>query len=402
MCVFTHSLELGGGELYLQELLLRLVGMPDMEFLVVSPCDGPLKEELIDAGISVHITSPYTVDRDRYLGRVSELGSILALWCADVVLVNTLGAFPAVDAALNMDMPVYWAIHESFALEKFAHLGWGEGGVHPQVEGRWRECLRRANCIFESDATLEFYREQFPGLHGSVVRYGVQQSKIDAYCRQHSRSEVREEMGLRPEQRVALCMGVFGERKAQLALVVAFAEVADIFKDVCLVLVGDHPSQYARSVKLAVEHLGLVDRVMIVPIQPDTYRWYSVAHILVSASDTESLPRSMLEAMSFGVPTLAADVFGVSEVVRDGENGWLCKAHSLASLTAGLRRALGCGDEEYRILSARCLEDAVNFDGANYSSEYAALIRASAAGHSWGRRTREVTWIQGEERVDGG
>lgn len=379
LCVFTHSLELGGGELYLQELLLRLVTIADVEPLVVSPSDGPLKDELSDAGIPVHITSPYTVDPHHYLGRVSELAAIISLWQADAVLANTLGVFPAVDAALAATKPVFWAIHESFTLPTFTYLGWGERGVNLLVEKRWRRCLQEASCIFESNATLELYKDQIPGLNGVVVRYGVQQKTIEQYRRAHDPQQLRKQMGLRPEQRVALCMGVFGERKAQLALVVAFAEVAELFPDVCLVLVGDHPSQYARSVREAVDGLGLVGRVRLERIHPDTYRWYSVAHILVSASDTESLPRSLLEAMSFGVPALAADVFGLSEVIRDGNNGWLCQARSGASLVAGLRRALGSTHEEYKALSAQCLNDAREFDGSNYASDYAALIGAAVA-----------------------
>ena len=110
-----------------------------------------------------------------------------------------------------------------------------------------------------------------------------------------------------------LCMGVLQERKAQLALVEAFAEVAASAPDALLVLVGYHPTPYAAFVLDAIEDLGLERRVRVLDIDPDVDRWYTCADVLVSASDIESLPRSMLESLAFGVPVLAADVFGVPE-----------------------------------------------------------------------------------------
>src|SRR5262249_4224463 len=42
VCVITHSLRIGGGELYLQELLLRLAREHVAQFRVIAPEDGPL------------------------------------------------------------------------------------------------------------------------------------------------------------------------------------------------------------------------------------------------------------------------------------------------------------------------------------------------------------------------
>ena len=55
----------------------------------------------------------------------------------------------------------------------------------------------------------------------------------------------------------------------------------------------------------------------------DTYPWYRAADLLVSASDIESLPRSVLEAMCFRVPVLATSIFGLPELISDGETGFL-------------------------------------------------------------------------------
>jgi D-inositol-3-phosphate glycosyltransferase len=379
VCVFTHSLNLGGGELYLQELVLRLQREHPVDVLVVSPLDGPLKTPLRAAGISVHVTHHYSVDPQYYLGRVSEMATLIRAWEADVVLVNTLGVFPAVDAAVESGIPVVWAIHESFELPLFGYLNWGEAGLHPEVEDRWRACLAAAHTVFEAEATLELFAEQVPGLQGRRIQYGIDVAEIARYRADHDRDELRAQLGLEPQHTVLLCMGVFQERKSQLALVFSFARLANLFPDARLVLVGDHPSPYAGAVRATVDALGVSDQVRVVPVHPDTYRWYHAADVMVSASDTESLPRSVLEAMAFGLPTLAADVWGLPEVIRDGVNGWLCQPRSGNGLTVGLRRALECSAEDRRRLSESCLSDVSAYDGNRYPTEYFQLMSALVA-----------------------
>lgn len=45
----------------------------------------------------------------------------------------------------------------------------------------------------------------------------------------------------------------------------------------------------------------------------------------INVSTTEGVPVSVMEAMSFGIPILATDVGGTSEIVKDGSNGILLK-----------------------------------------------------------------------------
>lgn len=47
--------------------------------------------------------------------------------------------------------------------------------------------------------------------------------------------------------------------------------------------------------------------------------------LLISASSTEGLPVSMMEAISYGIPIVSFDVGGISEIVIDNKTGFLCK-----------------------------------------------------------------------------
>ena len=378
VCAMTHSLSLGGGELYLQELLLRLRADHDIDLMVVSAGDGPLRADLEAAGIPVHITAPTVLLPGHYESQVVELGSLMALWDCDVAITNTVGMFIFVDAARWAERPVIWAVHESFPLGVFEHLNWGQ--LHPAIRSRWHSCLREgAHVVFEAEATKALYEREVPGIRASCVRYGIDLTAIEDYQRTHDRDALRAELGFGPDDLVLLCVGVFQQRKQQLALVHAFSAFVDAHPRASLVLMGNHPSAYATAVRRQVDAFGLAERIMVIDIDPDTYRYYQCADVLVSASDTESLPRSVLEAMAFGVPVLSTDVFGVAEVVQDGVHGWLCESASGVSLLAAFRRAITASAEERSAMSARCREAARGFSGEGYAAHYAALIRSMQA-----------------------
>ena len=56
--------------------------------------------------------------------------------------------------------------------------------------------------------------------------------------------------------------------------------------------------------------------------------------LLINTSDSEGIPVTMMEAMSFGIPVLALDVGGVSEIVKNNKNGYLLPANADMSLIA--------------------------------------------------------------------
>ena len=372
-CVFTHSLNLGGGELYLQELLLRVKATASVSILVVAPVNGPLRDELEQAGIQVHVTTGYPVDPDHLNGRVAEFVQILRVWDAEFAIVNTLGLFSAVEAANRAGIPVAWAIHESFELRVFSALSWGPGNVTPAVYARFIEALRGAELIYESEATLALHAREVPGVRARVIRYGVDLDVIAHYRERHERQAARRALGFRDDDRVLLCMGVMQDRKNQIPLLKAFVEASTAHPRARLVFVGSHDGYYADALRKCLDSLGAGDRVRTVDIDPDSYRWYNVADVLVSASDVESLPRSILEGQAFSLPVLAADVFGIREVVEHGATGWLFESRGAMAMLTAIADVLAVGDAELERVSERAYVASRAHDGAGYAAAFIAL-----------------------------
>jgi D-inositol-3-phosphate glycosyltransferase len=378
LLVVTHQLGLGGGQLYLTELLRRLLVELDISCLVVSPRDGPLRAELEDLGATIHLSGDYPVTSPgRYEAALLELAALARDHGCNVALVNTMGAFIGADLARRLGIPAVWAIHESYPLGEYWHAAYGPDGSDPYVRVQAVEALAEAAAlVFEADATRRQYEPYADGRRLLTVPYGITVADVDQYRADADRAALRRANGITDDATVLLCMGTYEPRKGQGALAAAFAEIADDFPNPVFVFVGDTGGPYAEGVHDVVDRLGVGDRVRFVPVVADIYAWYLMADALVSASDVESLPRSVLEAMAFEVPVLAASVFGLPELIEDGVNGLLCAPRDIGALVAGLRRLLWLAPEERaRLGTAGAKVVRERHDASIYAGVYRTLLR---------------------------
>lgn len=78
------------------------------------------------------------------------------------------------------------------------------------------------------------------------------------------------------------------------------------------------------------------------------YYAHNDVHLFINFSTTEGIPQSIKEAMSFGIPAIATDVGGNSEIVRDGVNGRLLDVDTtVEELRGSVMRFIGMEDTEY-------------------------------------------------------
>ena len=106
-----------------------------------------------------------------------------------------------------------------------------------------------------------------------------------------------------------------------------------------LVLVGDGPERPA--VEALATALGVRDAVAFAGERRSLGDLFAHADLFLLPSDQESFGLAALESLASGVPVVASDVGGVSEVVTQGETGWLVPARNPAAMARAVLSLLG-------------------------------------------------------------
>src|SRR5262249_37268532 len=83
-------------------------------------------------------------------------------------------------------------------------------------------------------------------------------------------------------------------------------------------------------------HLQLGDRFRLLGYRTDAVRLLSGCDVFCLASHQEGLPVAVMEAMALGLPIVATDVGGVSELVADHVHGLLVPPSQPDQLAAAL------------------------------------------------------------------
>jgi glycosyltransferase involved in cell wall biosynthesis len=137
-----------------------------------------------------------------------------------------------------------------------------------------------------------------------------------------------------------LCIGDITKRKNQIALILALDQLAKTEKFIVRFFgnARTEPEFVKPFMQLVKErswcrYEGFADRSTLQKAQ-------STATLLVLPSLEENCPMSVLEAMAAGVPTVAARVGGVPDLVEDGVNGLLCEPLDGATMCHGVARYL--------------------------------------------------------------
>jgi glycosyltransferase involved in cell wall biosynthesis len=117
-----------------------------------------------------------------------------------------------------------------------------------------------------------------------------------------------------------------------------------------LVLVGGHPGEWEGEHPLeTIRRLG-AERVFLTGWRPHDQLPQSLnaADALVLPSVAEAFGLALVEAMACGVPVIACDAHGPSEIVRDGESGWLVAPDDERALEQALVEAVAQPGERLR------------------------------------------------------
>ncbi len=149
-----------------------------------------------------------------------------------------------------------------------------------------------------------------------------------------SRTEIRRALRIREHDFLLIHLSNLRPVKRAGDILRVLAEVKDQENIKLLVLAGE-PFEPFRPV---VKKLGIEKRVVVKANVLDIENYLNAADAGIYASERESFGMGVLETMSFGKPVVATRVGGVTEIMRDGETGYLKRLGDVRSMAKAVRQ----------------------------------------------------------------
>jgi L-malate glycosyltransferase len=318
---------------------VRAAALTDRPFVVVTRIeDGwseqPRLEEAVEDGIRV-VRVSIAPGSNRFVGAIRHLRALRAVLAreraeghpVDVIHAHVHWAgFAAVMLGRVSRVPVVISEHSS----EFARRSMTRPGL-----ARAAFAYRLADRVCPVSAQLE----RDIRAYGLRARFVVVPNTVDTAVFHPSRPATHDARAKR-----LLCVGMLNEVKGHRHLLDAFARLAPDHPDLRLDLVGDGPLR--DELEQQASSLGIASRLTL----HGSLTKLAVADlmrrsdVLVLPSLSENMPLALVEALATGLPCVATDVGGVSEIV-DGSSGVLVPSADAPALAEAISDVLSRLDD---------------------------------------------------------
>lgn len=177
-----------------------------------------------------------------------------------------------------------------------------------------------------------------------VIRNGVDMS---LYAGRTNSSHVRRDLGIPDSSPIVVMIARLNPQKGVDDFITAASLLRQSHPDVRFLIVGaklqlqegvfSHDREYLQELKQLAADLGVGKSVIFAGHRTDTPEILAQAAISVLPSHSEGLSNTLLESMAAGIPTVATNVGGNPELVKDQVNGILIPVKSPEHLAQAMR-----------------------------------------------------------------
>ena len=160
-------------------------------------------------------------------------------------------------------------------------------------------------------------------VYNGVSGYGAQNALL--------KERAREKLGLNKDAFVIGHVGRLVKFKGQRFIIEAAARCRDEYPLFRWVIAGDGPER--EDLEREINRLGLDGTLALLGQRDDVEDILHAMDIFVNPSVIkEGLPLTLIEAASAGLPLVATDIGGNSEVVADGRNGFIVQPEKIEKI----------------------------------------------------------------------
>jgi glycosyltransferase involved in cell wall biosynthesis len=338
LTLYSDATYFGGAEGYLA-LLAGHLDPAEFEVSLVlprGPGTTPLEGKVRAAGGSIHYLARPGF---RWRSLMPEMVRVLREVRGEVIHLNLPSSY---DAGISS---VAWAARRAGYRRVISteHL--------PMIERKYRRFpvkvlfshwIDQVIVVAEATRRLLSRRHGLPQGKVVVVPNGVSEPPPLSPT---ERAELRASWGCQEHETVIGITGQLTRRKGHHLLLQALAGLPR--GDFRLVVVGEGEEE--DSLRGQADQLALTDRVTWLGRRENGPQLARAFDLFVLPSVVEAMPLTILEAMAAGVPVVSTAIYGIPEVVVEGETGLLVPPHDAPALKRALHRLTHDAEERARM-----------------------------------------------------
>jgi len=373
----SHNLNIQeGAPNSLIDLGIGLATGHDARISVYSLFSGPLANKLKAKNIPWQAFAEHKSDtvenllKNQYEQVKRHFLEFINLTNPDLIIFNTTKTLSLYEAASLRNIPYVCIIRES--LEGSLRLDFGSKKVNILSQSALSNA---ANIIFVAQTTKDLWKKTYQ----SINRTSCIPNGIDSASFFHNRSLTTYSKRHKEDSPniTILSVGSINKRKRQRDIVEALGLIKDkVNSSIRLKLVGSLGDRYSDTIQARANYLFANHSISVELIAPteDIQKYYEEADLFVFASDNESYPRVIIEAMLFGLPIISSKAYGTTEQIRSNIDGLMYTPGDISKLSSHLLDLIN--DSSMRLNYGHA--SAKRFFGltsrSSMISQYAALI----------------------------
>ena len=233
---------------------------------------------------------------------------------------------------------------------------------------------------------------EYPGIYRYIARILFQKAdgviiqtpeQANYFGRKISRKATMLPNPIRPDyigaayegkrQNEIVTVGRLDENKNQVMLVKAFALIANKYPDMRVLIYGEGSAK-EQITEVIAQH-DLEGRVILAGHQEDVKGKIQAARIFVLTSRVEGIPNAMIEAMALGLVPVSTDFGGggASQLIRDGENGFIVPVDNVHAL-AGCLECILSDEKLEKQMREQAIKSCKRFDPEIVNEQWEAYF----------------------------
>lgn len=343
---FTHNLNFEGASLVCKEIVQGLKEKGDIDPIVFSPMDGPLRETYENIGVDVVVYKEFNKDKikslKQYKKSIQRMMDKVKRLEPDILYGNTILSFWVAHVANQLKIPSILHVHESEPINYHVYSQYYD--FVPLVLHAMDITYR---VVFVSDNTKLKYNRYNNFNNFTVIKNSFDKDKVPT--RYPSRIAIRNSLGIDSNDIVFLNIATVTNRKGQIDIVNAVQQIDGCtLSNIHFLLIGDVKTAYSRYLHLLVGSLQkkISCRIHFIEKTADVFGYYNVADVFIMSSRIESYPKVIQEAMFFSLPIISTPIDGVTEQIDENISGLFYQAGDINKLSALIEKV--AKDQELR------------------------------------------------------